>query len=92
MQFLCWHILMLLLRFPHCLSLSVTQLWYISWRRSLTADTHNPLLLLRFKFTNQSKADNNKRNGLLKQEGDFRSRHLSFNCCLHAIIKNLYQL
>jgi hypothetical protein len=83
-------ILMLLLRLSHCLNLSVAQLRYISCRRSAKPDTQSALLLLRFKFTNQSKADNNTRNGLLKQEGDFHSRHLSSNCCLHNIMKNLY--
>jgi hypothetical protein len=42
--------------------------------------TYKTLLLLRFKVTNQSKASNNACNGLLKQEGDFHSRHLSSVC------------
>jgi hypothetical protein len=79
-----------MLRLPHCLNLFLTQFRYISWRRSLTADTQRTLLLLRFKFTNQSKVNNNTYNGLLQQEGDFHSRYLSSNCCLHAIMKNLY--
>jgi hypothetical protein len=90
MQFVCdTFILMLLLRLSYCLNLFATQLLYISCRRSLTADTQNALLLLRFKFTSQRKADNNTCNGLSKQEGDFHSKHLSSNCCLHAIMKNL---
>jgi hypothetical protein len=55
-------------------------------------DIQNALLLLRFKFTDQSKADKNTCNGLLKEESDFHSRRLSPNCCLHAIMKNLYHL
>jgi hypothetical protein len=59
-------ILILLLRLSHSLNLVVTQLRNISYRHSLTADTQNALLLLRLKFTSQSKEDNNTCNGLLK--------------------------
>jgi hypothetical protein len=65
-------ILMLLLRLPHCLNLlpsdtfKFNNLIMSSCRHSLTADKQNALLLLRFNFTNPSKADNNICDGLLK--------------------------
>jgi hypothetical protein len=67
MQFFCWHFsFSAFAEIISLLNLFVAQLQYISCRRSLTADTQNALLLLRFKFTNESKADNNACNGLLK--------------------------
>jgi hypothetical protein len=94
MYFLCCHLsinasaeIMPLFKLT-CYSTPVHQLQ--AFFRSL--HTQNALLLHRFEFTNQSKADNNTFNGLLKWEGDFHSRHLSSDCCLRAIMKNLYQL
>jgi hypothetical protein len=68
MQFMCWHFDFNAFSeiITSFLNLFVAQLQYISCRHSLTADAQNALLLLRFKFGNQSKADNNTCNGLLK--------------------------
>jgi hypothetical protein len=65
MQFLCWHLNFNasaeIISLFKLICYSSPSCWH-----SVIADIKNALLLLKFKFTNQSKADNNTCNGLLK--------------------------